>query len=91
MGRGTARRVVEGVRPKRADHHDDPVNINQNVRSSYTKHLIPILFHEFVPAHIALWISAPIMHFAIDFNDQLEAAAVKVGDIAADRVLSPEL
>lgn len=80
--------MVEGAGHKRADHGGYLVRILENFRRSYPEHLISILFHEPVPMKVAYWVVTLIMHRAIDFNDQLQAAAIEVRDIIADRMLS---
>ncbi|MDR7155004.1 hypothetical protein J2W40_001822 [Sphingobium xenophagum] len=82
--------MVEGAGPKRGDRGSHYVGILQNLRSSYAKHLISILFHEPVPVEIARRTIGPIMRFPVDLDDQLQAAAVEVGYIASDGMLPPE-
>ncbi len=82
--------MVEGDCPKRSDRGSHCVGIFQNLGGGYAKHLISILFHEPVPVIVAPGHITAIMRFAIDFNDQLQAAAIKVRYIASDWMLPPE-
>jgi len=83
--------MVEGAIPKRNDRPHYSLSIFQNIRSSKTHHPISIVLHEGIPTGIMLRAIAPVMRLTVNFQNQPQTTAVKIGYVGPDRMLTAEL
>ena len=91
MGRGTIRRMVEGVRHQRGDPFYDPIDVAQHIRRRNAKHSVPAVRQERVSPLVARWTVTSIVSLAVDFNDQTCLAHIKIDDVRPDRMLPSDL
>ena len=87
MGRGTARRAVEGQGGcgNRCRHG---VHVSQNISGSDTKLSQAALCQGGIALCIANRPTSSIMRLTINFDDQSSISAVEVSNVASDRMLA---
>lgn len=90
MGRGTARRAVEG-QSGGGDCFRGSIDICKNLCGGNAQHCEAKSLKRYIALKIALRPVAAIMSLAIDFDDQLGFGAIEVGDVTSDRMLAAKL
>jgi len=90
MGRGTARRAVEGQR--RCDNClGCGIHIGQNFGSGNMKDGQAERVQHEAAVPVMLSTIAAIMRFAVDLDNQLGVSTIEIRDVASDRMLAAKL
>ena len=90
-GRGTIRRMVEGVLRLRKNAFEHAFNVLHDIDCPNTKHPVAVQCEKLVANGVTLRPVSEAVHFAINFNHQAPFAYVEINDIGADRMLSTNL
>jgi len=90
MGRGTARRAVEGQNGRNKGFRRG-IDVRQHMRCRNTEHLQAEIGQYFIALGVSGRPTATIMRFTVNLDDQLGFGTIKVGDVASNGVLAAEL
>src|SRR5437763_16629933 len=87
MGRGTIRRMVEGVSHALGDGGQYPIQVLHHVRSDEAENTIAVVFHVAVARGVALGPVAVIVRSAVHLDHQPRVAYEEIRNIWTDWVL----
>jgi len=91
MGRGTIRRMVEGVRHLLDDKPQCTIQVLHHVRGHQAYNPKAALAHVSVTSMVALWTVAIVMRRAVNFENKTGLADKEISDVGPDGMLPPNL
>ena len=90
MGRGTARRAVEG-QGGCGDRFGSGIDIGKNFGGWNVQNGEAQIGQRPIAPDIAIRPIAPIMRLPVNFDNELGVGTIEVGDVARDRMLAAKL